>query len=156
MLKSKKFWCVVMVAAIVAVDRITKVMAAGLEGNVVFIKNVISFAYTENTGAAFSMFSGARWLLSVVTAAGCVAIFIYIFTSKKVSLPLFWALGVVAAGGIGNLTDRIAFGYVIDFIRPVFINFATFNIADCAVTLGVIGVIAALLLPLFKKEKKSE
>lgn len=60
------------------------------------------------------------------------------------------------SGAIGNLIDRIFLGYVIDFINPTFVNFAVFNIADCAVTLGTISLMAYLLFDIFKKESKDE
>ena len=61
----------------------------------------------------------------------------------------------MCAGGIGNLIDRVIYGYVVDFIEPVFIDFAIFNIADCAVTLGAVSLIIYLVVDLFKKEDKS-
>ena len=61
----------------------------------------------------------------------------------------------MCAGGIGNLIDRVLYGYVVDFIEPVFIDFAIFNIADCAVTLGAVSLIICLVVGLFKKEDKS-
>ena len=72
------------------------------------------------------------------------------------NLWLFWSLGVIVSGAIGNLIDRIFLGYVIDFINPTFVNFAVFNIADCAVTLGTISLMAYLLFDIFKKENKDE
>ena len=62
---------------------------------------------------------------------------------------------MVAAGGIGNLIDRAFYGYVVDFIEPVFFDFAIFNIADCAVTLGAASLIIYLIFDLFKKEDKT-
>ena len=62
---------------------------------------------------------------------------------------------MVCAGGLGNLIDRAVYGYVVDFIEPVFINFAIFNIADCAVTLGAASLIIYFIFDLFKKEDKT-
>ena len=64
-------------------------------------------------------------------------------------------LALSAQAGLGNLIDRVRYGYVVDFIEPVFINFAIFNIADCAVTLGAVSLIAYLICDLFKKEDKT-
>ena len=72
------------------------------------------------------------------------------------NLWLYWTIGVLSAGAIGNLIDRIYLGYVVDFINPIFVNFAIFNIADCAITLGAISLIAYLVLDMFKKESKDE
>ena len=66
----------------------------------------------------------------------------------------FWTLGVLVSGAAGNLIDRVFLGYVIDFINPLFVDFAIFNIADCAVTLGAVSLIAYLVFDLFKKDGK--
>ncbi len=123
--------------------------------NVVFIKNVINFTYVENTGAAFSTFGGTRWLLVTITAVVCIAIFLFMFSNRCKQLPLFWGLAILIAGGLGNLIDRVIYGYVVDFIEPVFVNFATFNIADCAVTIGAVVVIISLIFQSFKKDKQN-
>lgn len=159
-LKSKNFWSAVMIILIVAFDQITKYFAKiylyGKEAKT-FIKGVIEFVYTENTGVAFSMFSGGRWFFIILTAAVSIGCLIFMYKSKpKKDLWLFWTLGVIVSGGIGNLIDRILLGYVIDFINPVFVDFAVFNIADCAVTLGTVSLIIYLVSDMFKKEKKNE
>ena len=59
-------------------------------------------------------------------------------------------------GCIGNLADRVLYGYVVDFIEPVFVDFAVFNIADCAVTLGAISLVAYLVVDLFKSDKDNQ
>ena len=77
----------------------------------------------------------------------------YIFADKCKSLWLYWSIGVVIAGGIGNLIDRAFYGFVVDFIEPVFMNFAIFNIADCAVSLGAVSLVSYLVADMLKKEK---
>ena len=59
-------------------------------------------------------------------------------------------MGVLVAGGLGNLIDRVLYGYVIDFIEPTFMQFAVFNIADCAVTCGGISFVLWLAVDLFR------
>ena len=56
----------------------------------------------------------------------------------------------LVAGGLGNLIDRVLYGYVIDFIEPTFMQFAVFNIADCAVTCGGISFVLWLAVDLFR------
>lgn len=148
-----------MIALIVAFDQITKFFAQKYlsDGSVVnFIKGIVQFRYTENTGMAFSLFSGARWVFIALTLAVCGFALFYLFSDRCPSLWLYWSVGVVISGGIGNLIDRIANGFVVDFIEPVFIDFAVFNIADCAVTLGGASLVICLLFDVFKKEKKDE
>lgn len=156
--RKKHIWCAVMILLITAFDRLTKFLAVKyLKGNepVDFIKGIVRFNYSENTGMAFSMLSGARWFFVVLTVIVCAGILWCLFSNRVKHLWLYWSLGVVCAGGIGNLIDRVLYGYVVDFIEPVFIDFAIFNIADCAVTLGAVSLIIYLVVDLFKKEDKS-
>ena len=156
--RKKHIWCAVMIIFITAFDQVTKLLAVKyLKGNepVDFIKGIVRFNYSENTGMAFSMFSGARWFFVAVTAVVCIGILWYLFSNRCRHLWLYWSLGVVCAGGLGNLIDRAVYGYVVDFIEPVFINFAIFNIADCAVTLGAASLIIYFIFDLFKKEDKT-
>ena len=70
-----------------------------------------------------------------------------------VAAAWLWAssgTGVLVAGGLGNLIDRVLYGYVIDFIEPTFMQFAVFNIADCAVTCGGISFVLWLAVDLFR------
>ncbi len=154
--RKKHIWCAVMIAVIVATDQITKLLAEKYlsNGAVPFIKGVVQFNYVRNEGMAFSLFSGARWIFVAVTALVCAAALIYLFKDKCPSLWAYWSIGVIVSGGLGNLIDRAFYGYVIDFIEPVFINFAIFNIADCAVTLGAFSLIFYIFSDFLKKEKK--
>lgn len=157
--KKKHISCSIMIILIVAFDQITKHIAGSkLSGGAAanFIPGVIQFRYAENTGMAFSMFSGARWIFIILTLAVCIGVLWYMFANKCKSLWLYWSLGVIVSGGIGNLIDRICFGYVVDFIEPVFIDFAVFNIADCAVTCGAVVLVAYLVTDAFKKDKSED
>ena len=89
----------------------------------------------HNYGAAWSSFSGARWLLVGVTAAGLALLFYLVTTIVRHPLGV-WSLWLVIGGGIGNLIDRVRNGYVVDMIATEFINFPVFNIADIFVTCG--------------------
>ena len=155
--KKKHLWCAVMMLLIIAFDQVTKILATEyLKGKepVSFIKGVVRFNYAENTGMAFSLFSGARWVFVALTLVACAAALWYIFSNRCKPLWLYWSIAVIVSGGLGNLIDRAFYGYVVDFIEPVFIDFAIFNIADCAVTLGGASLIAYLIFDMFKKEDK--
>ena len=154
--KIKHISCSIMIILIVAFDRITKYIAAAelKDGDVVrFIPRVVQFRYAENTGMAFSMLSGARWIFVALTLIVCIGVLAYIFSKKCKSLWLYWSLGVVVSGGIGNVIDRIKYGFVVDFIEPVFVDFAVFNIADCAVTCGAVVLVGYLLADALKGKK---
>lgn len=153
----KHIFCSIMIILIVAFDQITKYFASLklADGSVAkFIPGVVQFKYAENTGMAFSMLSGARWVFIALTVVVCVGVFYYLFSNRCKNLWLYWSLGVILSGGIGNLIDRIRFGYVVDFIEPTFVNFAIFNIADCAVTCGAVVLVGYLLYDAFKDVKK--
>ena len=106
--------------------------------------------YARNTGMAFSLFSGARWVFVALTALVCAGVLFYMFRNKCRSLWGYWSLGVLVAGGLGNLIDRVLYGYGIDFIEPTFMQFAVSNIADCAVTCGGISFVLWLAVDLFR------
>lgn len=148
-----------MIILIVAFDQVTKLLAQKYLSDgtaVTFIKSVVQFHYAENTGMAFSLFTGARWIFIVITLIACGGALWYLFSNRCKPLWLYWSVGVIIAGGLGNLIDRVLYGFVIDFIEPVFMNFAIFNIADSAVTLGAVSLVAYLVLDMFKKEKANE
>lgn len=154
--KKKHIWCAVMIILITAFDQLTKFFAQKYlsDGTVVqFIKGVVQFKYAENQGMAFSLLSGARWIFIAVTVIACAGALWYLFSNKCKPLWLYWSIGVIISGGIGNLIDRVFYGYVIDFIEPVFMNFAIFNIADSAVSLGAASMFLYLIADMVKKEK---
>ena len=125
---------------IIAADRISKIFAEKLMGEAAknVITGVISFSYTENTGAAFSILSGMTWLLSAISVIFCVGVIVYWMVKKPVSKLLCTSLAMIFAGALANAADRIFYGYVIDFIKLDFINFPIFNIADIAITIGAV------------------
>ena len=146
-----------MIVLIIAFDRVTKILCTvNLKGKppVTFIPKVVQFNYAENTGMAFSLFSGARWLFIVLTVIVCAVALWYLFSNRCKNLWEYWSIGVIVAGGIGNLIDRALYSYVIDFIEPIFINFAIFNIADSAVTLGATSLVICLIADIFMKKDK--
>ena len=156
-MKNKNIWSVFMMIVIIAIDQVTKYFAKSYlypDKAKDFIKGFIEFRYAENTGMAFSMFSGARWLFVVITTVVVIACIVYMFKKAQNNLWLYWTIGVLVSGAVGNLIDRIYLGYVIDFINPTFVNFAVFNIADCAVTLGAFSLVAYLVFDMFKKDNK--
>ena len=154
--KKKHIWCSIMIVLIVAFDQITKLIASNTlaKGRVVtFLPKLVQFRYAENTGMAFSMLSGARWIFVALTVAVCVGVLWYMMSNRCQSIWTYWSLGVVVSGGIGNLIDRIRFGFVVDFIEPIFVDFAVFNIADCAVTCGAVVLVCFMIVDAFKKDK---
>ena len=145
------------IAVLTVIDRLTKyaaVMTVKVSGPKEFLFGLFQFSYVENTGAAFSMFSDKTELLSVLTAILIVAALVVLIRKMLKSKILNAALVLVISGGLGNLIDRIAYGYVIDFIEPMFIQFAVFNFADCCITVGAFIVIAYEIYEIISERKK--
>ena len=117
-----------------------------------FLPPLLQLTRVHNYGAAWSSFSGARWLLIALTAAGMCAIAWLLV--KIVRHPLGqWSLAIILGGGIGNLIDRVRLGYVVDMLDTMFMDFPVFNVADVFV---VCGTVCALLYYLAFYSKSDE
>jgi signal peptidase II len=107
-----------------------------------------NLTYVHNTGAAFSFLSDAggwqRWLFAGLAFAISIVIAIWLSRLQKHETLLAAALSLVLGGAIGNLIDRLAYGYVIDFLDVYYgtSHWPAFNIADSAITLGVALMLA--------------
>ncbi len=108
------------------------------------IPGVLSIGHVRNFGAAWSMWLGQRWLLSIISL---VALVIFGYYFKKLHHNWGYGLGfsLLIGGTLGNLLDRLFSGYVVDMFELDLINFPVFNIADCALTLGVIVIFITML-----------
>lgn len=155
---------VVIIAVVVLVlDQLSKFWVVGTlkaVGDIPVIDGVLHWHYAENTGASFSMMKNVSWFPTAVAIfAGLIAVaaIIYVFTRKH---KMHWmeviSVGLVVGGAVGNLIDRIRFGYVIDFIYAKVINFAIFNIADSALVVGAILLSVYVLFVYEKYMKKIE
>jgi len=101
------------------------------------IPGVLGLTHVQNTGAAFSILEGHRWPLAIIAFIACIVIIMVILRYTEG----FWGtlgLAAVLGGAVGNLIDRVMYGYVIDMFRTLFVRFAIFNIADIFITLGFI------------------
>lgn len=128
----------------ILIDRVTKLWAINnLSGGkeIVIIKNLFSFEYLENRGAAFGIFQGKTIILVIVTLIATVGMIFYLIKCKPQSKLLRIALILIVSGGLGNLYDRIIHNYVVDFILLHYKDiyyFPTFNVADILVVIGTI------------------
>ncbi|MGD9901193.1 MAG: signal peptidase II [Spirochaetales bacterium] len=134
---------------IVALDQVTKSFLDGENFSV--IDSVLSFVSAHNTGAAWSIFEGQ--LLVFIIGAILFIIAMFVFDYFERGKGGFYTIGfsLIIAGSLGNLIDRIAFGYVRDFIAIDFVRFPVFNIADMSL---VIGVILFMIYVFFIEGKK--
>ena len=129
---------------VVVLDQLTKAwMIDGLSlqevGRVFVLPPVLNFSWVENTGVSFGLFGGgqARWGLSIFSIVVTVGLGWWALKADR--RLLIAAIGLVMGGAVGNVIDRVRFGYVVDFI-----DFSgtgvfpwVFNIADSAITVGV-------------------
>ena len=115
-------------------------------------------SYVHNYGAAFSFLSDSggwqRWFFSLIAVSISVLLVWWLKRLPATNKVLCSAYALVLAGAIGNLYDRIAYGYVIDFLHVYYENwhFPVFNIADCAICIGA----ALLLFDAFTGESPKE
>ena len=154
-------WYALFAIGIVAVDQWTKVLVVQqipLFAHVEAIPGLFHLTYVQNTGAAFSAFRGAQWLFALIFVVLTAAILYEYF---KKPLPFTkaerWMIAAIYGGGVGNMIDRVRFGYVVDMIEVDFMNFAVFNVADCFITCGCILLLVHLVLfnkAFWKEEKK--
>lgn len=134
----------VLTAAIVVLDQVTK--ALSVNGLQYAIPHTVfpgfDLLLVHNTGAAFSFLSNAggwqRWLLAGISLGVSAFIAVYLWRLPRQQKLLAVALATILGGALGNLYDRVMLGYVVDFISVYYGNwrFATFNIADAAISIG--------------------
>ena len=128
---------------IIILDQVTKLWISQnfVYGESVAVTNFFNLVLVHNSGAAFSFLSNAggwqRWLFSAVAATASVWI-IWLLRKHKQEKLFCFALTLILGGALGNLIDRTAYGYVVDFLDFYWdtYHFPAFNIADSAVTCG--------------------
>lgn len=113
-------------------------------GSITLINGLLKLDYTENTGAAFSMMEGGRWIFIGVTVVICALIIFAMFRYTGHEFFSRAASVLIVAGGLGNAIDRIMHTYVVDYISVSFFP-AIFNFADCCVVVGAIFLIIHLI-----------
>ena len=166
MTKKELFWKIGYLAiagGVFMVDQTTKAWATRslrLGGDKSVIDGFLNFAYAQNTGVAFSMFDnqgdGGRWGLSVVAFVAATLVLYFFWRTPRTDDRMMGGLALLLAGIVGNVTDRMRLGFVVDFIDVQFgsWHYPTFNVADAAICVG-----AGLLLidmVLSKRSQKTE
>jgi len=141
--------------AIYAADQYTKHLAAGLkhEPSLPIIPGLLHLTYVENAGIAWGLFADAgedgRWILSLISLIAALGIALYAIRTPAQERLMQWGLALVLGGVLGNLTDRLFRGAVVDFL-DLFIGhyrWPTFNLADVVITTGALLLLADALRP---------
>lgn len=130
---------------IVILDQLTKFIIKKnfeLSQSISLIKNILHFTYVTNTGSAFGLFRGFNLIFVLFSIIVVIVILHYLKKIKQNEKVLQFSVGLLLGGTIGNLIDRITYGFVVDFID--FRIWPVFNIADSAVTISVILLIILL------------
>ncbi len=151
----KRFIYPLIAAIVIALDQVTKYLVrTNMQpgDRIPVIGDWMSIYYVQNTGTAFSMFSGNRFVTVFLTTLLIIFCIIFIVKEAREGQVLIPALFTfVAAGGISNMIDRLTLGFVTDMISCG--SFAVFNIADIGVTCGCVLTMIALIV-LYKDENK--
>lgn len=109
--------------------------------------DILTLYYVQNTGVAFSMFEGQNIKFVLIALAFGLICYLYWRFRESASIWLRLGFALVLGGACGNLLDRVARGFVVDFVHfqiPGVFNFAVFNVADSAITVGVIVIALCL------------
>ena len=147
------------IAVGIVFDQVTKLLAVEFlmgEPPINIIGDFLRLSYDENTGMAFGMMKGSRWIFMTVSSVAIIAMLAYLVLAKNQPKLYTVSVSIIASGGIGNMIDRLALGYVVDFVDVKY--FAIFNGADSLVCIGAGLLILALILDMVKenKEKKKD
>ena len=143
----------------IIIDQLTKWLSATYLSKIItlpIIKDVIHLTYVENRGAAFGMFANNRWVFMTTSTVMIIGLLLYLYLGLAENRLYEISIAMIISGGIGNMIDRIALGYVVDFIDFRLINFAVFNGADSFVCVGAGLLILAMVLDMVKEAKSKD
>ncbi len=151
----KVLWITV---GVVILDQITKLWVKSrfyYGESIDVVGSVLKFTYIENPGMAFGIRFAGPWFFTIFSAIASVIIFVLLYRMRHEALTGRIALSLVLGGAIGNLIDRSLYGRVVDFIDVGIgtTRWPVFNLADSAVTVGMILLIALMI---FEKEHKED
>ena len=143
----------------ILLDQLTKWLAvkflAPIKGGVPVIEGFFHLTYKENEGAAFGILSDHRWVFMTVSIVAIVALSFYLFSGMWENKLYATSVAMIIGGGVGNMIDRIALGYVVDFMDFTGIGFpGIFNTADSFVCVGAGLLMLALIIDIVKESKK--
>jgi signal peptidase II len=129
-------------ALIIVADQVAKAWIVSVLGDgqppIVIIPGVLELIFRLNTGMAFSLLINFPELLTIVAAVASIALIVVNLRMTSASPLARLALALLLGGAAGNLIDRLRIGAVIDFVYFKPINFPAFNVADSALTFGVL------------------
>lgn len=142
---------VIISVIVLLIDQLLKSFIQIYDIHVSLINNFFSINYHQNIGAAWSILEGKQILLIIISLVMLVLVYNMSFSYSENKVNNF-SFGLLIGGILGNLVDRVLFGYVRDFIDVIIFkyDFPVFNIADAAIVIGVIIII----ITTFKGDKQ--
>ncbi len=163
----KKRWWIILIelallALILVADQLTKIHvmdAFEKHGDPYEVMpGFLTLTFSENTGAGFGIFKNNTTALTVITIIVVVGVLGYLAAAQKQTMWLRIPLIMIAGGGIGNTIDRLALGYVRDFMQFAFLEHFKyiFNVADSFVTVGAFMLVIVLVVMLVKEGRKNK
>lgn len=163
----RKYWVLLFLTiCILSVDQWTKYcvqQTLPLHHTVPVVKGFFNLTHVRNPGGAFGIFAGQKGgigsILFVVVSLSAIGILLYLFfRAKDDERILSLAFSLVLSGAIGNLIDRVQYGEVIDFLDFYLSSFhwPSFNIADSAISIGIVLILIDILTRDLKKSAKSQ
>lgn len=147
---------------IIAFDQFTKslvlknipFMESWLPESLSWLAPYARIVHWRNSGAAFGLFQDGNMVFIVMAFLATIFIFVFFPMIESEERVLRFAMVLQLGGALGNLIDRLQFGYVIDFLSVG--NFPVFNVADSSITIGVGVLLISILLQEFKEQKAAK
>lgn len=123
---------------LILIDQIIKILVSNMIESIIIIKNFFNLIYVENTGAAFSILENNTIFLIIITFISLFLIYKFLLKNKKFNKLEIVTYSLLIGGIIGNLIDRIIYGYVIDYLEFIILNrhMPIFNFADICIVIG--------------------
>jgi len=134
----------IVAALVVALDQLSKLWINGSRPQIGLLPGFLDLVYVENTGAIFGLFHNHTELFIALGIAGSVIILVFLYYFPPVTKVGKVSFALILGGAVGNLIDRLRLGYAIDFISihlQELFHWPAFNIADTAITVGVLTLI---------------
>ena len=146
----------VVIFALVAADQGIKVLVylyLRPIGSKMLIPGFLQLRYLENDGAMMGMMGGKTTVMTILAVICMIAVLVVIYSGWLTSKVDYISVVLIAAGGFGNIIDRIFRGFVIDYIEALFVDFYVFNFADCLITCAAFTIIIYQIYCLLKDRK---
>ena len=149
-----------MVICLIVIDQIIKIAVINniYNSSITIIKGILNLTYIENTGGAFGIGNNNTLMFIIVNIIVITLIAKFIISKKdEISTYILISLGLIIAGGIGNLIDRIFRGFVVDYIdiNPL-IKYPVFNMADICVVVGCMIIGISLIIDVITERKRND